>query len=145
MPSFWGFRSGLMRATNGSDIVCRGSFEHPLELVALHLLAHGAKPLYVTYQTWYTLFMETILAVKFFANSLGTEPVRDWLKSLVAIDRKTIGEDIKTVQLGWPLGMPLVVHLGGGLWEVRPTLDHCLARGTFVFGGLTVVLGGGGR
>ena len=44
--------------------------------------------------------MEAILAVKFFANSLGTEPVRDWLKGLVAIDRKTIGEDIKTVQLG---------------------------------------------
>ena len=68
--------------------------------------------------------METILAVKFFANSLGTEPVRDWLKGLVAIDRKTIGEDIKTVQLGWPLGMPLVGHLGGGLWEVRIKLDN---------------------
>ena len=60
--------------------------------------------------------MEAILAVKFFSNSLGTEPVRDWLKSLVAIDRKTIGEDIKTAQLGWPLGMPLVGHSGGGLW-----------------------------
>ena len=48
--------------------------------------------------------MEAILEVKFFANSLGTEPVRDWLKSLTALDRKTIGEDIKTVQLGWPLG-----------------------------------------
>ena len=48
--------------------------------------------------------MEAIIAVKFFANSLGTEPVRDWLKGLVAIDRKMIGEDIKTVQLGWDLG-----------------------------------------
>ncbi len=42
--------------------------------------------------------------------------MRDWLKSLTALDRKTIGEDIKTVQLGWPLGMPLVRHLGGGFW-----------------------------
>ena len=57
--------------------------------------------------------MEAILAVKFFANSLGTEPVRDWLKSLVAIDRKTIGEDIKTVQLGWPLGSPRRWSVGG--------------------------------
>ena len=44
--------------------------------------------------------METILSVKFFANSLGSEPVRLWLKGLSATDRKTIGEDIKTVQLG---------------------------------------------
>ena len=140
MPRFWVFRSGLTLAIRGSDIRCRGSFEHPLELVALHLLAHGAKPLYITYQTWYTLFMETILAVKFFANSLGTEPVRDWLKSLVAIDRKTIGEDIKTVQLGWPLGMPLVGHLGGGLWEVRIKLDNRIARVLFVLDGSTMVL-----
>ena len=84
--------------------------------------------------------MAPILAVKFFANSLGTEPVRDWLKSLVAIDRKTIGEDIKTVQLGWPLGMPLVGHLGGGLWEVRIKLDNRIARVLFVLDGSTMVL-----
>ena len=47
--------------------------------------------------------METILDVKFIANSLGSEPVRLWLKGLSAADRKTIGEDIKTVQLGCPL------------------------------------------
>jgi hypothetical protein len=33
------------------------------------------------------------------------------LKELSAQDRKTIGEDIKTMQFGWPLGMPLVDHL----------------------------------
>ena len=63
--------------------------------------------------------MERILNVKFFANSLGSEPVRLWLKGLSAKDRKTIGEDIKTVQLGWPLGMPVlghwVRHLGCGI------------------------------
>ena len=26
------------------------------------------------------------------------------------------------VQFGWPLGMPLVRNLGGGLWEVRSDL-----------------------
>ena len=48
------------------------------------------------------------LEVRFFKTDGGTEPVRDWLQGLSAIDRKTIGEDIKTVQFGWPLGMPLV-------------------------------------
>ena len=133
MPRFWVYRLGLTRAIRGSDIRCRGSIEHPLELVAQHLLAHFKI-------TRYTQRMETILAVKFFANSLGTEPVRDWLKSLVAIDRKTIGEDIKTVQLGWPLGMPLVGHLGGGLWEVRIKLDNRIARVLFVLDGSTMVL-----
>ena len=84
--------------------------------------------------------METILNVKFFANSLGSEPVRLWLKGLSAMDRKTIGEDIKTVQLGWPLGMPLVRHLGGGLWEVRSRLDNRIARVLFVLSGSTMVL-----
>lgn len=84
--------------------------------------------------------MEPILDVKFFAHSLGTEPVRDWLRSLSAADRKAIGEDIKTVQLGWPLGMPLVRHLGGGMWEVRIRLDNRIARVLFVLLGATMVL-----
>ena len=56
------------------------------------------------------------------------------------MDRKTIGEDIKTVQLGWPLGMPLVRHLGGGLWEVRTRLDNRIARVLFVLSGSTMLL-----
>ena len=63
-----------------------------------------------------------------------------WLKGLSATDRKTIGEDIKTVQLGWPLGMPLVRHLGGGIWEVRARLDNRIARVLFVLSGSTMVL-----
>jgi len=42
----------------------------------------------------------------------------EWLKSLDAEDRRTIGEDIKDVEFAWPLGMPLVRSLGRGLWEV---------------------------
>ena len=60
--------------------------------------------------------MNPILDVRFFRTDAGTEPVRDWLKDLPAIDRKTIGEEIKTVQFGWPLGMPLVAHLGEDIW-----------------------------
>lgn len=61
--------------------------------------------------------------VVFFRTELGMEPVREWLKTLTKLDKKTIGEDIKTVQFGWPLGMPLVDSLGQGLWEVRTKLS----------------------
>ena len=40
------------------------------------------------------------LEVRFYKTDGGTEPVRDWLRELSAIDRKTIGEDFKTVQYG---------------------------------------------
>ena len=101
-----------MQAANGSDIVGRGSFEHPLKCVAQHLLAQGAKPPFHNVSKLMHSAHGSNPSCQILRNSLGTEPVRDWLKSLVAIDRKTIGEDIKTVQLGWPLGMPLLGHLG---------------------------------
>lgn len=58
----------------------------------------------------------------FFRTSNGREPVREWLKSLSSADRRRIGQDIKTVEFGWPVGMPLCRHLGHQLWEVRTTL-----------------------
>jgi len=51
-----------------------------------------------------------------------------------------IGEDIKTVQFGWPLGMPLVDHLGGEIWEVRIKLGNRIARVLFATEGRTMVL-----
>ena len=36
--------------------------------------------------------------------------------------------------------MPLVGHLGGGLWEVRTKLDNRIARVLFVMNGSTMVL-----
>jgi phage-related protein len=69
--------------------------------------------------------------VAFFRTEAGAEPVRDWLKELSREDRKTIGEDIKTVQFGWPLGMPLVRKLDSELWEVRSQLRHRTARVIF--------------
>ncbi|MCM0589366.1 MAG: hypothetical protein KA716_03520 [Gloeotrichia echinulata DEX184] len=42
----------------------------------------------------------------FYKNENGTEPVRDWLKDLEREDRYLIGADIKTVEFGWPIGMP---------------------------------------
>lgn len=57
-----------------------------------------------------------------------------------AVDRKSIGEDIKTVQFGWPMGMPLVRSLGGGVWEVRIRLENRIARVLFALEGATMVL-----
>ena len=42
--------------------------------------------------------------------------------------RKIIGKDMRTVQLGWPLGMPLVRSLNDGLWEIRFRLPNNIAR-----------------
>ena len=71
------------------------------------------------------------LRVVFFKSETGDEPVRDWLKALNRNDRKVIGEDIKTVQFGWPMGMPLVRKLETELWEVRSRLDRRIARVIF--------------
>ncbi|ABM59191.1 type II toxin-antitoxin system RelE/ParE family toxin [Verminephrobacter eiseniae] len=81
-----------------------------------------------------------ILLVFFFKYESGNEPVRDWLKNLPAIERKAIGEDIKTVQFGWPLGMPLVRKMGKDLWEVRIHLQTRIARVLFTVNGNTMVL-----
>ncbi len=67
----------------------------------------------------------------FYRSGAGAEPVRDWLKGLSAAQRKAIGEDIRTAQYGWPLGMPLIRKLGAGLWEVRTRLREGIARTLF--------------
>jgi phage-related protein len=72
------------------------------------------------------------LAARFYRSDVGGETVRDWLKALPVAERKIIGEDIKTVQFGWPLGMPLVAHLESGIWEVRTRLSTRIARVLFV-------------
>nr|WP_176704665.1 type II toxin-antitoxin system RelE/ParE family toxin [Candidatus Magnetococcus massalia]CRH08271.1 conserved protein of unknown function [Candidatus Magnetococcus massalia]CRH08338.1 conserved protein of unknown function [Candidatus Magnetococcus massalia] len=73
--------------------------------------------------------MEPIkLKVAFYRTESGTEPVRAWLKKLPQSDRKAIGEEIKTVQFGWPLGMPVVRKMEPSLWEVRCPLTGRIAR-----------------
>lgn len=65
------------------------------------------------------------IEVIFFRTSAGGEPVREWLKSLHPIeDRKQIGIDLKTVEFGWPVGMPVCRPMGNGLFEVRSTLSQ---------------------
>ncbi len=70
--------------------------------------------------------------VYFFRNDRGKEPVRDWLKGLSKKERTIIGEDIKTAEFCWPIGMPTIGNLGDGLYEVRSNLpDKKIARTIF--------------
>ncbi len=84
--------------------------------------------------------MEKILPVAFYRMTSGREPVREWLKELPLADKQRIGEDLKTVEFGWPVGMPLCRGMGEGLWEVRSDLPNrrtarvlfCIANGYIV-------------
>ena len=63
----------------------------------------------------------------FWRTAAGNEPVRDWLKSLPKADRQIIGDDLRLLQHGWPVGMPLCRSLG--LSDLRSTLSsHRIAR-----------------
>ncbi|MEI6414431.1 MAG: type II toxin-antitoxin system RelE/ParE family toxin [Pseudomonadota bacterium] len=74
----------------------------------------------------------TEIPVVFYRTNSGAEPVRDWLRSLPVDDRRKIGGDLATVQVGWPIGMPLCRPLGNGLWEVRSRLpSHRISRVLF--------------
>jgi phage-related protein len=81
-----------------------------------------------------------VLRVVFYRTEAGNEPVRSWLKSLDRPDRKTLGEDVKTAQYGWPLGMPLIRKLEPGLWEVRSRITSGIARMIFTVSEGTMVL-----
>ncbi len=80
------------------------------------------------------------LSVVFFQTSSGAEPARRWLKALPTTHKKAIGEDIKTVQFGWPLGMPLVEKLEPYLWEVRTKVPDGIARVLFTVDSHVMIL-----
>ena len=69
-----------------------------------------------------------VLKVVFYRSEAGNEPVREWLKDLHRDDKRQIGEDIKTAQLGWPLGMPLIRKIDKDLWEIRTRMSGGIAR-----------------
>jgi phage-related protein len=68
------------------------------------------------------------IAAYFFVTAAGQEPVRGWLNELGKTDRVRIGGDIRTIELGWPIGMPVCKPLKMGLYEVRTNLDDRIAR-----------------
>jgi len=75
--------------------------------------------------------MDRPIPVLFFRLDSGREPVREWLKNLSRENRKSIGEDIKTLQFGWPVGMPLARKMGNDLWELRSSVSSGIARTFF--------------
>lgn len=85
--------------------------------------------------------MPPILSVRFYRTVSGNEPVRDWLIGQVSVGaRKAIGADIKTVQVGWPIGMPVVRKMEQGLWEVRSHIPEGIVRVLFTLVGSEIVL-----
>ena len=78
--------------------------------------------------------------VHFYRSDSGREPVREWLRKLSRDDRKKIGQDIATLQLGWPMGMPLARKLEPGIWEIRTRLRHSIARIIFTVREDSIVL-----
>jgi phage-related protein len=85
------------------------------------------------------------LSAAFYQTGAGNEPVREWLKDLDKEERRAIGTDIKTVEIGWPVGMPTCRPISGhdGLWEVRTAFERGIARTFFcIKGGKMVLLHG---
>ncbi len=82
---------------------------------------------------------QKIIPVAFYRTTSGNEPVREWLKELDPEDRKIVGDDLRTLEIGWPVGMPLCRPLTShkGLREVRSHLTggriarvlFCIAEG----------------
>ena len=62
------------------------------------------------------------IPLRFFRTELGTEPVRDWLRALAKPDKALLGEGLKQLEYGWPIGMPLCRAVGRGLFELRVNL-----------------------
>jgi len=81
------------------------------------------------------------LSARFYVNSSGHKPVRDWILGLPEVDRHTVGKDIQKVEFGWPIGRPHCAPLGHGLWEVRSDLgSNRIARVIFCIGSDYMVL-----
>jgi phage-related protein len=78
--------------------------------------------------------------VRFYRQDNGDEPVREWLKSLSKESRAVIGRDIMTLQMGWPIGMPLARKVTDGLWEIRSRLNRESARTIFTVKDETIIL-----
>lgn len=75
----------------------------------------------------------------FYRTTTGNNVVLDLIRLLDPADRRVIGEDLKSLQLRYPLGMPLSRALGKGLHELRSSLPsgrefrlfYCFERQSF--------------
>src|SRR6185312_3154947 len=136
------FQIGIRRDRLVGEVVGVGWFEHdaPRCMAIRRFYYYALVRFDVCTKIGTMIFMPPILDVRFYASGTGTEPVRDWLRELPREARKVLGDDIKTVQLGWPLGMPLVRKMEPGLWEVRSRVPAGIARLLFTVDGTTMIL-----
>lgn len=76
--------------------------------------------------------MDKVIQARFYRiGSSGSEPVREWVRTLTPVERQKVGKVIRLVELGWPIGMPVCRSLGDGIFEVRINLDKRIARVLF--------------
>src|ERR1700683_5189767 len=75
------------------------------------------------------------LPARFYVNSTGRKPVREWILELPEADRHTVGKDIQKVEFGWPIGMigitvtrPSFPFYGVAAFGFRPRLDGVTTR-----------------
>jgi len=68
-----------------------------------------------------------VLQVQFFRQG-NAEPVRAWPQGLSQPIRHKIGTNVQAVQWRWPVGSPLVDGFGGGLYEIRTSVDDDIYR-----------------
>lgn len=71
------------------------------------------------------------VSAEFYRTDKGEEPVRSFLKALPKSHMKAIGADIRTLEYGWPIGMPVCKHLDDGIWEVRTSVETLIYRVLF--------------
>ena len=81
--------------------------------------------------TLFNMDADKHIVVRFYRSPSGSEPVRDWLKNFSPRERLILGTNIKTVEFGWPVGLPVCRSLGDGLWEVRSALNKRVGRVIF--------------
>jgi phage-related protein len=86
---------------------------------------------YVLYEVHFKMSLSKKIPAIFYRSASGSEPVREWLKTLEKADRQAVGEDIAYVQYKWPIGKPRVDHLRGPIWEVRSKIGNRIARVLF--------------
>lgn len=84
--------------------------------------------------------LKPVLEVLFYRSETGRDPVREWIRSLNDDARYVFGKDLKIIQFDWPIGMPLVRSLGGGLWEMRSQLRDGIGRILFIIQDHTMVI-----
>gem|GEM_PF-136972 len=102
-----------------------------LMLIQYKTTGHERIQLAMVYQKWYCLSEErrpcrnrpSAFLLCSFVPLLGQNRSGSGFNSLPREDRRTIGADLRTLEWGWPVGMPICRPLEKGLWEVRSNLS----------------------